>query len=253
MNALPHAIAGRRDASNDAERLADRVDVDARAGTVGEFALHQMRNARCELAHFEATLDVALGVGNGLAVLARQRIGKLVHVAVQQVDEAREDAGAALRIGRRPRRLRTTRVLDGLVDLGDRRERHARRNLARHRPEYIAKPTAGAADLLAADEMGEFLRHVPHVPLKVDLRPRSRARKFADTLGAGSRGGKRMAAITMRHSGVDARRHLPVGSTPPCGSGGWRRDRRPRPARPASRCHRGWRNRPRRSCAGCGA
>ena len=85
MKALPQAIAGaalpqrdhrreieRRDAGDDAERLAHRIHVDAGAGAVGELALQQMRNAAGELGDFEAALDVAVRVGDGLAVLARR-------------------------------------------------------------------------------------------------------------------------------------------------------------------------------------
>ena len=50
-----------------------RIEVDAGAGAFGVFALQQMRNAAGELDHFEAALDVALGVGEGLAVLGRQK------------------------------------------------------------------------------------------------------------------------------------------------------------------------------------
>jgi hypothetical protein len=64
-----------------------RIHVDAGARAVGVLALQQVRRADAELRHFEPALHVALGVGDGLAVLARQRLGQLVHVAVQQLDE----------------------------------------------------------------------------------------------------------------------------------------------------------------------
>ena len=85
MKALPQASAGanfhigimagkveRRDAGDDAERLAHGIEVDARAGALGEFALQEVRDAAGELDDFEAALDVALGVGEGLAVLGRE-------------------------------------------------------------------------------------------------------------------------------------------------------------------------------------
>jgi hypothetical protein len=62
----------RRDTRDDAERLAQRIDIDARARALGIFALQQMRDADREFHDLEATLDVALGVGNRLAMLARQ-------------------------------------------------------------------------------------------------------------------------------------------------------------------------------------
>ncbi len=75
----------RRDAGDHAERLTHRIDVDAGAGAVGEFALHHVRRADADLDHFKAALDVALGVGDRLAVLARQDFGQFVIVAVARV------------------------------------------------------------------------------------------------------------------------------------------------------------------------
>ena len=68
----------RRDAGDDAERLAHRIKIDAGAGALGVFALQQMRDAAGEFDHFEAALDVAFGVGNGLAVFGRQQLGEAV-------------------------------------------------------------------------------------------------------------------------------------------------------------------------------
>jgi hypothetical protein len=57
----------------------------------GEFTLQQMRRAKAEFGHFQPADDIALGVGNGLAVFARQRFGQLVHVAVQKLDELHQN------------------------------------------------------------------------------------------------------------------------------------------------------------------
>ena len=46
--------------ATDAQRLAHRIDVDARPGAFGVFALQRVRDAAGELDHFEAALDVAL-------------------------------------------------------------------------------------------------------------------------------------------------------------------------------------------------
>jgi hypothetical protein len=85
---LPHRDHGgeveRRDAGGHAQRLAHRIHVDAGAGALGEFALQQMRRADAELDHFEPALHVALGVGQVLPCSRAQRLGQLVHVAVQQ-------------------------------------------------------------------------------------------------------------------------------------------------------------------------
>ena len=91
-----------------------------------------MRRADADLDHFEAALDVALGVGDGLAVLARQEVGQRIIVALHQVEELHQHAHAPLRIGRGPGRLRRLGVLDGLAQIGLAAQRH--RGRARCRP-----------------------------------------------------------------------------------------------------------------------
>ena len=71
-----------------------------------------------------AALDVALGVGDGLAVLAGQAVGELVVVAVGELQELHQHAGAALRVGGGPGRLRGLGVLDGGGHLGLGGQRH---------------------------------------------------------------------------------------------------------------------------------
>ena len=88
---LPHrdhrGEVERRDAGDDAERLAHRIDVDAGAGAVGELALEQMRDAAGKFDDLDAALDVALRIGNGLAMLARERSRQAAHC------RARRDRG----------------------------------------------------------------------------------------------------------------------------------------------------------------
>ena len=131
MKAFPHASGGpglpqrdhrreveRGDAGDHAERLADRVDVDAAAGAFGELALEQVRDADRELDDLDAALDVALGVGDGLAVLDRQQLGELVGVGVDQLDELHQHAGPALRVPGGPFLLRLDRRGHCGVDVG---------------------------------------------------------------------------------------------------------------------------------------
>ncbi len=68
----------RSDARDHAKRLAQRVDVNVRAGAIGELTLEKVRRADAEFDHFQAALDVALGVRNGLAMLAGQKFGQRV-------------------------------------------------------------------------------------------------------------------------------------------------------------------------------
>ncbi len=145
MKALPQAIAGasfhkrdhrgkveRRDAGDDAERLAHRIEVDAGAGAVGIFALHQMRHAEREFDHFDAALNVALGVGDRLAVLARQNVGEFVIILGDEIEEFHQDARAALRIDRGPGRLR----LLGVLDRGAHLRLGSERDMGAHRPVH---------------------------------------------------------------------------------------------------------------------
>ena len=147
----------RRDAGADADRLADRIHVDAGAGAFGELALGQMRNADDELADFEAADDVALGVLDRLAMFARDQHRQLVHVLVEQVDELHEDAGAALRVGGGPLRLRGLGGVDGGLQLRVARERDPGLNLARGGIVDVGGAAARARHMLAVDEMSDLV------------------------------------------------------------------------------------------------
>src|SRR4029450_6577997 len=57
---------------------ARRRQDSAGSGGLAEFPLQQVRDAARELDHFEPALDVALGVGDGLAVLGGQELGEAV-------------------------------------------------------------------------------------------------------------------------------------------------------------------------------
>ena len=84
-NVLPQASAGahihighhrreveRRDAGYDAERLADRVDVDPGRRLLRELALEERRDAAGELDHLETAGYLAHRVGEHLAVLCSE-------------------------------------------------------------------------------------------------------------------------------------------------------------------------------------
>ena len=115
-----------------------------------------MRDAERELDHLDAALNVALGVGDRLAVLARQNVGELVVVLGDEVEELHQHAGAALRIDRRPAELRRFGVLDRGANLSLGGERDMRAHRAVHRLEDVRGSTRLAGDLLAADEMPVF-------------------------------------------------------------------------------------------------
>ncbi len=169
MKALPQAIAGAnihigiiagevegRDAGADADRLAHRVHVDRGACPFGKLTLLQMRDAADELADFEAAHDIALGVIDRLAMLLRKQLGKLVHVAVQKLDELEENARAALRVGRRPLRLGSLGVLDGGAEFLDARQRQRRLHFAGCGVVDVARAPARACHMFAANKVTDL-------------------------------------------------------------------------------------------------
>ena len=115
-----------------------------------------MRHAERELDHLDAALDIALGVGDRLAVLARQNVSELVVVLGDEIEKFHEYAGAALRVDRRPTNLRGLGVLHRGPHLGFGRERDMRAHRAVHRLEDVGGSPRLAGDLLATDEMPIF-------------------------------------------------------------------------------------------------
>src|SRR3546814_7703025 len=68
-----------------------------------------MRRAAGELDHVEAALDVAMRVGDHLAVLRREQMREFLLMSLDHRLEIEQDARAALRIERCPRGLRGSR------------------------------------------------------------------------------------------------------------------------------------------------
>ena len=114
-----------------------------------------MRNAAGEFDDLKPALDIALGVGNGFAVFARQQFGELVVIALRQFEELHHDACAALRIGVGPLDLGVPGVLDGGANLGLGGQRDLGLDVAGHRLENVGCPPGRALDLFAADEMSD--------------------------------------------------------------------------------------------------
>jgi hypothetical protein len=142
----------RGDARADAERLAHRIDIDAGAGALGILALQHMRDAAGEFDHFEAALDVALGVGDHLAMFGAEQVRQLVHVLFDQRLEGEHHAGAALRVGRGPAGLGGLGGGDRLVEIGLGAERDPGLDLAGVRVEHLYRAGSGATGM-ADDDM----------------------------------------------------------------------------------------------------
>ena len=134
-NVLPHAIAvaqhpqrhhrrevERRDAGDDAERLAHRVHVDVGGGLLGESTLQQRGDAARELDVLDAARELAGRVGPHLAVLRREDGRDVGAVLVEEVTELEHDLGAARQRRPAPRGERLRRGRDRIVDFLDARE-----------------------------------------------------------------------------------------------------------------------------------
>ena len=160
---FPHRNHGReierRDAGDDAERLAHGIEIDAGAGAFGVFALEQMRNAAGELDHFEAALDIAFGVGEGLAVLGGEKPRQLVEFLLHEIEELEQHARAPLRIGGGPGRLGGFGNRDRVLDFRVLSERDLGLHLAGIRIEDVAEASRCSLHLFAADEVAD-LTHV---------------------------------------------------------------------------------------------
>ena len=144
----------RRDADADAERLAHRIDVDTGAGALCIFALQHMRDAATEFDDLQPALDVALGIGDYLAMFGREHLGKLVHIGLYQPLIFEHHPRAPLGIHCGPGRLRRLGRRDRAIEERLVAKRHLRLNAAIVRIEHVAEPSriaAGTADDVMID------------------------------------------------------------------------------------------------------
>src|SRR3546814_13118413 len=95
-----------------------------------------MRDSAGEFDDVYATLHVAARVGDHLAVLGGEEEGELLDILLDQLLIFEHDAGAPLRVGRRPAMLRLHRDLHGLVEVGGGAEAHLRLHGAAIGVEY---------------------------------------------------------------------------------------------------------------------
>ncbi len=115
------------------------------------FALQHMRNAAAEFDDLQPALDIALTVGNYLAMFGAEQMRQLVHIGFDQPLEFEHHPRPPLRIGRRPARLRGKRGLHRQLQRRRIAQRHTRLNAAIIGVEHIAEPCCGAS--APADEM----------------------------------------------------------------------------------------------------
>ena len=106
-----------------------------------------------------------LRVGDRLAVLAGEDLGQRVEIPVRQLEEAHENAGAALRVGCPPGRLSGGGVLHRGAHLLARSKRNFGVHFAGHRLVAVDEAGRGAGDPLASDEMaiGDHANDLPAI------------------------------------------------------------------------------------------
>ena len=150
-----HGEVERRDARDDAERLADRIDVDAGRGLLRVATLEELRDATCELEVFEASSDFTEGVCGDLAVLGRQDRGDFGPVLVDEIADLEQDLGAARERGRSPGREGGLGGRDGFANLFGRGELHFPREPAPGGVVHRAGSTGRARHALAADPVAD--------------------------------------------------------------------------------------------------
>src|SRR3546814_11830059 len=83
-----------------------RIDIDPRPRAFGKLTLEQMRRAAGELDHVEAALDVALRVGDHLAVPRREQMREFILMSLDHRLAIYQDARAESRLQRCTRGLR---------------------------------------------------------------------------------------------------------------------------------------------------
>jgi hypothetical protein len=112
-----HREVERRDAGDDAERLAEREDVDPGGRLVGVLPLDQVGDAAGELHDLEATLHLAEGVGDDLAVLVGDDLREVLGPGVDQLAEGEEGLGPLAQRSLAPRLERLGGAGHGRVDV----------------------------------------------------------------------------------------------------------------------------------------
>ena len=110
--------------------------VDAGADILRHLALQKLRRRGRELDHLHAALDLALGIGQDLAVLLGDDGGERIDTLLEEVQEAVEDTRAAERGRAGPARRRGLRRRDRGLHLGRAAEPHGTDRLAGRRIEH---------------------------------------------------------------------------------------------------------------------
>ncbi|MPM84852.1 hypothetical protein SDC9_131928 [bioreactor metagenome] len=115
-----HREVERADAGDDADRLAQGVDVHAGRDVVGDLTLQGRGNVAGEVEGLPAALDLTDGVGEGLAVLVHDGGGQLVLMVEDQLAHPEHDVHPLGQRHLAPAELGPAGHPDGVVDVGHR-------------------------------------------------------------------------------------------------------------------------------------
>ena len=127
----------RGDPGDDAERLADQVDVDAAGGLLGVAALHEVRRRRVANSRFSRPRATSPRASDGHLAVLRGEVGRdLVAMLLHEVPDPEHDLGALRERRRAPGRERRPRRRDRRVDLLDGGEGDLPRDRAGGRVEH---------------------------------------------------------------------------------------------------------------------
>ncbi len=153
----------RGDAGAHPDRLHHGVAVHSAPHVEGVLPLEQMGNATGELHYLQTAGQLALSVGEDLAVLAADKLRQLVPVLLHQLLEAKQHPRPHQRRGLRPLGKGLLGHSDGLLALRRARQPHASLLLATGRIED--GPLAFAATILtyAVDKIADPVCHVSSV------------------------------------------------------------------------------------------
>jgi hypothetical protein len=163
-----------RDAGHHAQGLAKGPVVYAGGDLVGEVALEQLRDAAGKFHNLNAARDLALRVGEHLAVLGRDQAGQLVFVRVEQLQKLEHHPRAAQRRGVGPGRKSRFGRGHGGVHVGAVGQPHLAADGAGGGVEHVLAACALACSELAGDKVSDLggwgLRHEKSFGVGQDFR-----------------------------------------------------------------------------------